>query len=74
MNKVLINTCTACNESSDTYAQFELGEIFAREINGSGIMFGVYGNRNCFTHFTETVAFNRGAVIKISDKKDELIK
>lgn len=74
VNKVLINACRTCDESSNTYAQFELGKIFAKVINGSGIMTGVYGNCSYFTHFTETVAVNRGSVIKVSDKKDELIK
>ena len=72
VDKVLINACSNCKVKPDTFAQFGLGEKFAKIVNGRGIITGIFGNCNYFTPFTETVAVNRGSTIKVSNNKDEI--
>ena len=69
--KILIETCShcSCNDRS-VLEQFDAGDSLAKYFYGKGVQMGVLGNCNLFSHFTETVAKNRGLYIKVSDDKD----
>ena len=72
-NKIFIETCTDCKcVDLSTLEQFDVGKKMANYFSTKDVRIGVYGNCNIFTYFTETVAINRGAQMKVSNNREEL--
>lgn len=66
-NKILLDTSLITERVINTLLQFEYSANLVKLLNGNGIILGIYGNNEIYTQFTETVAANRGATVKVSN-------
>ncbi len=69
--RVLLDTSGIQELNINIVNQFSSGESIARILNNS-VRLAVYGEGEIFTNFTETVAVNRGAVVKVSNDYNDL--
>jgi hypothetical protein len=69
--RVLLDTSGVRELNINMVNQFYYGESIAKVLNGS-VRLAVHGEGEIYTDFTETVAVNRGADVKVSNDYNNL--
>ncbi len=70
--RVLLDTSGIQDLNINSMSQFYYGESIAKVLKNP-VKLAVHGEGELFTYFTETVAVNRGAIMKVSSNYEELL-